>query len=281
MIVRVAPLLAVVLALSACGGPQPLPESALEAGYGRLLEIANGNHRSAGNIARNQYRHPAQTLYFFGVEPDMTVVEIWPGLGWYTEILAPYLHDRGSLYAAGFSLRSVTVPEYRIRIQHEFEAKMRANPTVYGNVILSAMGPPIDWRIAPPGSADMVLTFRNVHNWIAGGYPRVAFEAFYEALKPGGILGVVEHRAKPGTFVTEMIETGYVTENIVKQYAAAVGFEFVGASEVNANPKDTKDYPEGVWTLPPTLRLGDENREKYLAIGESDRMTLKFRKPAA
>lgn len=268
---------ALVIALAACAaGPEPAP---LGPNAKRLAAIAVGDHRSAQNIARNKYRHPVETLQFFGVEPGMTVVEIWPGGGWYTEILAPYLHDSGTYYAAGFSLNSVTVPDYMVRIQTDFLAKLRARPGIYGNVKLTAMGPPDDWWVAPPNSADRVLTFRNVHNWLNNGYADVVFDAFYRALKPGGILGVVEHRADPATTGENTAETGYVTERHVKRLAAAAGFEFVEASEINANPADTKDYPEGVWTLPPTLRLGEKNREKYLAIGESDRMTLKFRKP--
>ncbi|MDT0633713.1 hypothetical protein [Spectribacter hydrogenoxidans] len=246
----------------------------------QLARVARGDHRSDANIARNQYRHPVQTLQFFGVAPDMTVVEIWPGTGWYTEILAPYLRDSGTFYAAGFSLRSVTVPEYRERIQREYVAKLRDNPGVYDRVKPTAMGPPEDWRVAPENSADRVLTFRNVHNWIKDGYASLVFDGMYEALKPGGILGVVEHRAKPGTSLDAMKASGYVTEQHVKLLAARSGFEFVESSEINANPKDTADHPEGVWTLPPTLRLGDKDRQKYLEIGESDRMTLKFRKPA-
>ncbi|MEQ9222476.1 MAG: hypothetical protein RJQ08_10010 [Salinisphaeraceae bacterium] len=246
----------------------------------QLARVAAEDHRSEANIARNQYRHPVQTLQFFGVDPDMTVVEIWPGTGWYTEILAPYLRDNGTFYAAGFSLRSVTVPDYRERIQREYVAKLRDRPAVYDRVKLTAMGPPEDWWVAPDNSADRVLTFRNVHNWMKDGYASLVFDGMYDALKPGGILGVVEHRASPGTSLETMKTSGYVTEQHVKILAARSGFEFVESSDINANPKDTKDHPEGVWTLPPTLRLGDKNREKYLEIGESDRMTLKFRKPA-
>lgn len=263
--------------LAACAG---VPDEPQTANAKRIAEIAKGDHRSSENIARNKYRHPWQTLTFFGVEPDMTVVEIWPGKGWYTEILAPYLRDRGQFYAAGFSLRSVTTPAYRERIQRQYNAKLDASPELYSAVNQTALGPPQDWWAAPAGTADRVLTFRNVHNWIEGGYADLMFDAFHEALRPGGVLGVVEHRADPGTDVATMKKTGYVTVAYVKELAGSAGFDFVAASEVNANPDDDHQHPEGVWTLPPTLRLGDKNREKYLEIGESDRMTLKFRKPA-
>ncbi|MDN5938800.1 MAG: hypothetical protein L0H83_09065 [Salinisphaera sp.] len=281
MFLRAATSLIVsVLMLAACAdGPSVLSQAAREAGYGRLVEIANGKHRSPENIALNKYRHPAQTLHFFGVKPNMTVVEVWPEDGWYTEMLAPYIQAPGQLYVAGYSLQSVTVPQAHIQAERQYVAKLRAHPQLYGQVKLTAMGPPLDWWVAPPGSADVVLTFRDVWTWIEGGYPRVVFEALYKALKPGGILGVVAYRAKPGTFITDIIKTGYVTKNIVLQNAAAAGFQYVGSSEINANPKDSKDYPAGVWTLPPILRLGDKNRQRYLEIGAPDRMTLKFRRP--
>lgn len=273
---RILTLLIAALALTACAG---FPDEPQTANARRVAAIANGDHRSDENIARNQYRHPWQTLTFFGVEPDMTVVEVWPGSGWYTEILAPYLRDRGTFYAAGFSLRATTTPAYRERIQRQYKAKLDAEPSLYSAVNQTGMGPPQDWWIAPAGTADRVLTFRNVHNWIKGGYADLVFDAFYDALKPGGVLGVIEHRADPGTDVATMKKTGYVTVAHVKELAAGAGLNFIAASEINANPDDDHDHPEGVWTLPPTLRLGDKNRERYLAIGESDRMTLKFRKP--
>lgn len=235
--------------------------------------------RSESNVSRDQYRNPARTLRFFGVEPDMTVVEIWPGAGWYTEILAPLLVDDGQLYVAMFSDKA-DGPAYYKRLNQSLRDKFAEHPEVYGNVETTHLYIPGETDIAPAESADRVLTFRNVHNWLAADAAEEAFAAFFKALKPGGMLGVVEHRAKPGTDLETMKSSGYVTEKKVVELAESAGFELAEKSDINANPKDTADHPRGVWTLPPSLRLGDEDREKYLAIGESDRMTLLFRKPA-
>lgn len=243
-----------------------------------LEEIIVGDHRSEANIARNEFRNPVETLEFFGLEPDMTVIEIHPAGGWYTEIIAPYLHDEGRFYAAHFSPNSAAA--FQPRSLAGFEDKMVANPDLYSHVTIRHLLPPHEVAIAPPESADLAMTFRNVHNWIMAGQEHDFFAAFYAALKPGGVLGVVEHRALPDAGMDVMETSGYVTEAYVKEIAAAAGFEFVESSEVNANPKDPTVHPRGVWTLPPTYRLGDEDREKYTAIGESDRMTLKFVKPA-
>lgn len=238
-----------------------------------------GPHRAASNVERNRYRHPVETLRFFGLDPSFTVVEIWPSGGWYTEILAPYLRNSGKYYAAGFALTAKRTPEWRKKVQKRFEAKLAERPALYDHVVVTELSIPERTEMAPKGSADMVLTFRNVHNWMAGDYAQAMFDAMFAALKPGGTLGVVEHRAKPGTSVPQMIKSGYVTEAYIKQLAERAGFEFVASSEVNANPKDNADHPAGVWSLPPTLRLGEADQAKYLAIGESDRMTLKFVKP--
>lgn len=234
--------------------------------------------RSEANTARDQYRHPAETLRFFGVEPDMTVVEIWPGGGWYSEILGPLLAEEGQLYLAIFS-DTAKGPAYRARLNKSLREKVEANPDAYGDVKLTHLHIPGETDIAPAGSADRVLTFRNVHNWLAADEAEAAFDAFFKALKPGGMLGVVEHRAKPGTDLETMKKSGYVTEEKVIEIARDAGFELVEKSDVNANPKDSADHPKGVWTLPPSLALGDEDREKYEGVGESDRMTLLFRKP--
>ncbi|MFT7723063.1 MAG: methyltransferase [Roseateles sp.] len=251
--------LALALPLLAAPGAQAQPADPLRAA------VADG-HRSVGNVARDAWRHPYETLAFFGVRPTDTVVELAPGGGWYTEILAPYLREQGQLYAAdGGSAR--------------FKAKMDSL-AVYGKVRITAFDPArglID--IAPPGSADVVLTFRNVHNWMAGGSAQAVFDAAFKALKPGGTLGVEEHRLPASRPQDPKAGSGYVQEAAVIRFAEAAGFRLAGRSEVNANPRDTADHPEGVWTLPPTLALKDRDRARYQALGESDRMTLKFVKP--
>ena len=243
-----------------------------------IEQIMVGSHRSEANIARNEWRHPVETLEFFGLQPDMTLIEIGPSGAWYTEILAPYMRDHGKYYGAHFSPNATSAGQ--VRNLEAFEAKMAAEPELYGRATIRHLLPPHETAIAPPGSADMALTFRNVHNWIMAGLEHEFFEAFYAALKPGGVLGVVEHRARPDAGMEVMRTSGYVTEAYVKEIAAAAGFEFVASAEINANVRDPKVHPEGVWTLPPNYRLGNTDRAKYDAIGESDRMTLKFVKPA-
>ena len=243
-----------------------------------VKEAIAGDHRSAAHKARDIYRHPQETLAFFDVNADMTVVEIWPGgAGWYTEILAPLLKENGKLYAAHFSPES-TVPFFTKSLQ-QFKEKLSANPEIYGSVKLTVLQPPDALDIAPEDSADRVLTFRNVHNWMRDGQALAVFKAMYRALKPGGILGVVEHRGDPAQPQDPKAESGYVREDTVIGLAEQAGFKLLDRSEINANPKDSRNHPKGVWTLPPTLRLNDQDREKYLVIGESDRMTLKFVKP--
>lgn len=238
-----------------------------------------GDHRTPAYVARDQYRHPKETLMFFGIRPDMTVVEVWPSGGWYTEILAPFLSTHGAYYAAWFATASDKTPDYLKRIEKQFDAKAAARPDIYGKMIKTYLLAPAYVDAAPKGSADMVLTFRNVHNWAKAGNADAMFKVFYDVLKPGGILGVVDHRAAPGTPFDRQIGSGYLTEQYVIETAQKAGFRLVGWSDVNSNPRDSKDYPDGVWTLPPTLALGDQDRDRYLAIGESDRMTLKFVKP--
>lgn len=243
-----------------------------------LEELIAGEHRSDANIARNESRNPVETLEFFGLQPDMTVIEIHPAGGWYSEIIAPYLRDQGRFYAAHFSPNSTSAGQQRNLAA--FENKMASDRELYGHVTVRHLLPPNEVAIAPPESADLAMTFRNVHNWIMAGLEHEFFAAFYAALKPGGVLGVVEHRALPDAGMEVMETSGYVTEDYVKEVAAAAGFEFAESSEINANPNDPTVHPEGVWTLPPSYRLGDTDREKYAAIGESDRMTLKFVKPS-
>ena len=247
-----------------------------------------GDHRDPLFAARDQYRHPKETLKFFGLEPDMTVVEIWPSRGWYTEILAPVLRGRGIYYAASFAMTADRTPEWRREMHKEFMEKLEMRPDIYDHVVVTELSVPERTTIAPPGTADLVLTFRNVHNWMKGDYTEAMLKIFYRTLKPGGILGIVEHRAAPGMSIEQMIKSGYVTEEFVIALTEAVGFRFEESSGINANPKDARDHEAGVWTLPPTLRLcegmktGSEKHRciaRYTAIGESDRMTLRFRKP--
>lgn len=245
----------------------------------QLADVVAADHRSEANTARDVYRNPVATLEFFDIQPNHTVVEISPGGGWYTEILAPYLRSDGLLYAAHFPAK--TEVAYYNRVRSAFLQKLEENPDVYDKVQVTEFGVGAATPIAPPGSADRVVTFRNVHNWLGNDFAADAFAQFYAALKPGGLLGVVEHRAAPGTSAEDMQSSGYVTEAAVIALAEEAGFELVARSDINANPKDSKDHPKGVWTLPPSLALGDQDRQKYLSIGESDRMTLKFRKPAA
>ncbi len=241
-----------------------------------LQKIIAGDHRAKRNSARDVYRHPFETLKFFGLKPGMTVVEIWPGGGWYSDILAPFVKNKGKYYAAG---RNQDTSNKRILASiKRYDAKLQARPDLFGAVVVTQLSQK-KTNIAPAGTADMVLTFRNIHNWVKFGFERTVFEAMFKALKPGGVLGVVEHREDPDEFPDPQTLSGYVQEQQVKDMAADVGFEFVVASQVNANSKDTRKHPKGVWTLPPTLRLKDLDREKYLLIGESDRMTLMFRKP--
>ncbi|WP_293373690.1 methyltransferase [Nevskia sp.] len=244
-----------------------------------LAEAVAAPHRTPDFVARDAWRHPTETLTFFGIKPGMTVVEIWPGAGWYSEILAPYLKDSGRYFAATPAVSLPNASDGQKKAVAGLRDKFAAAPDVYGDVQFSEFRPPLRAEIAPPDSADLVLTFRNVHNWIGGDFESEAFAAFYRALKPGGVLGVVEHRAPIGQSREESKKNGYVTEAYVKALAYGAGFKLAASSPVNDNPADTKNYPEGVWTLPPVLRLKDVDRGKYVAIGESDRMTLKFVKP--
>lgn len=262
--------------LAACSSAQPKPDANAPSADG-LEAVVAGAHRSPENKARDVYRHPVETLRFFGLEPDMQIVEISPGGGWYTEILAPYVNERGGYTAAGFPADASAA--YQVRLRQALAEKFAARPDLYGNAKVTEFAPPRKVAIAPPGSADMVLTFRNVHNWMAAGALDEAFASFYRALKPGGVLGVVEHRASTAAPQDPTAPTGYVRQDYLVAAAERAGFKLDATSEINANPRDTKDHPAGVWTLPPTLRLKDQDRDKYVAVGESDRMTLRFVKP--
>ncbi|MEH2180301.1 class I SAM-dependent methyltransferase [Nostoc sp.] len=241
-----------------------------------LQTILTSSHRSVANRDRDKYRHPAQTLQFFGLRPNMTVVELWPGSGWYTEILAPFLAAKGK-----GQLIVTNLAASNSKPALAFQEKLVANPEVFGKVKVAQINPPNELTLAPDNSVDIVVTFRNIHNWVKAGYDEQVYAAAYKALKLGGILGVEEHRAKPDISLEESIKTGYMSEDGVIAAVEKAGFKLVGKSEINANPKDTKDYPGGVWTLPPTLSQGQKDRQRFLTIGESDRMTLEFIKPKA
>lgn len=247
-----------------------------------LDEALAGEHRSERNKARDQYRHPKETLAFFGLRRNMTVVEIWPGGGWYTEVLAPVLRGTGRLYAAQYGSKPAF--DYQRDEMTALAEKAARYPDVFDAVIFTSLWSPDEIEIAPPGSADLVVTFRNVHNWFDAGYgqdPAQLFSAFFAALKPGGILGVVDHRWPDPATEDSAAANGYISEERVIALATAAGFEFAGSSDVNRNPLDTHDHPNGVWTLPPDLAVPEGgDRQKYLDIGESDRLTLKFIKPA-
>jgi predicted methyltransferase len=243
-----------------------------------LVAVIAGDQRSAANKARDRYRHPAETLTFFGLKPDMTVVEVWPAGGWYTEILGPYLRKSGKYYAAGWDPGAKA--EFIRQGIKAFSDKLEARPDLYAGSEMTVLSFPDKTTIAPPGTADMVLTFRNIHNWMGSGNAEKVFAAMYTALKRGGVLGVVEHRAKTDVPQDPKAASGYVREDYAIALAQKAGFVLEDRSGINANTKDTKDYEKGVWTLPPTYAEGEKDKDKYAAIGESDRFTLRFRKPA-
>lgn len=264
-------LAAATIAVPAAAG---LPKAALE----QLDAVSVAGQRTPLNIARDKYRHPVPTLSYFGVRPSDTVVEIWPGGGYWTELLAPYLYAKGKLIL-------VTPPG---RQTDSIVAKMASNPIVYSRVsrgfFPSALG---GANRVPDGMADKVLTFRNVHNWRMGNfhsdkldYSLDAFREMYRMLKPGGVLGIEEHRLPENASDERERSSGYIKVSTVRRLAEQAGFKFDGASEINANRRDTADWPKGVWTLPPNYAEGDKDRARYAAIGESDRMTLRFVKPA-
>jgi predicted methyltransferase len=240
-----------------------------------------GDHRSEANMARNRYRHPVGTLEFLGLRPDLTVLEIWPGAGWYTEVLAPVLRDHGQLVVATWDPQVEGQPAYRYELPQQMMAKFESRPDVFDRVRTVYYSPPESASLGAADSMDMVLTFRNTHGWVGNDQAHQVFQEFARVLKPGGILGVVQHRAEAGADPAAAAKMGYVSEQTVISLATKVGLVLDGRSEVNANPRDSRNHPEGVWTLPPGFALGDTDREKYAAIGESDRMTLRFRKPEA
>ncbi|MFT4179368.1 MAG: methyltransferase [Thermomonas sp.] len=271
--------------LAACASTTPAtdasPSAASTAATNTELATAiAGNWRSLEETARDVYRHPAETLALFGVQPDHTVVEITPGGGWYSAILAPYLRERGRYIAAVVDPASLPAGgsrDYQQRAKDGLAKRFAEAPAQFDRAQFAAYDPktPV---FGAPNSADVVLTFRNVHNWRMADQAEGMFKGFFNVLKPGGVLGVVEHRAKANVPADDM--TGYVGEAQVIALAQAAGFRLDARSEINANPRDTKDHPNGVWTLPPSNRHDPADAEKYRAIGESDRMTLRFVKPA-
>ena len=243
----------------------------------KLKAVLAGNHRSPANKARDAQRHPLETLKFFGLHQSMTVLEIWPEAGWYTEILAPLMKDTGRYIAADFDPTASAAVK---KMTDALAAKFAGDPAAYGKAETGVLFPMTNkLEPAPASSVDMVLTFRNVHNWMARDLQDTMMQVFFTSLKPGGRLGVVEHRAPADQPQDPKAKSGYVREDVTIAMAEKAGFKLVGKSEINANPKDTKDYPKGVWTLPPTLIEGDHDRARYAAIGESDRFTLLFEKP--
>jgi len=255
----------------------------------RIESSMLGDHRSEANRDRNQYRHPVGTLTFFGLEDGMTVMEITPGGGWYTEILAPTMRYNGQYIAASYDVDVEGQPEYRYKQHADLLQTFEDAPDLYDQVALVPFSPPESMSLGEAESVDMVLTFRNTHGWINGGLVDGIFAEFSRVLKPGGVLGVVQHRADNGTDPTITAESGYVSEEAMIEYARRAGLYLEARSEVNANPADDHDHEAGVWTLPPSLRLCrdfEEDEDEWLAcalpwqeIGESDRMTLRFRKP--
>jgi predicted methyltransferase len=270
----VASLALAGIALMACTARMSTRQTTAAA----LDTILAGSHRSAENRARDVYRHPKETLLFFGLRPEMKVIEIWPDpSGWYTEVIAPLVREKGKYYAAVLDAAPGNANQEK-RVA-DFRARLAQRPDLYDRVEVITLSE--NGALAPPASVDMVVTFRNLHNWMARGSAAPGFAAMFKALKPGGTLGVVEHRGDPTKPQDPQARNGYVNEQYAIDLIESQGFRLVAKSEINANPKDTKDYEQGVWTLPPVYRLGDKDREKYQQIGESDRFTLRFVKPTA
>ncbi len=247
-----------------------------------LQTAVDSPYRAAENKQRDQYRHPAQALDFFGVKPDMQVLEVWPARGWYTEILAPILKDHGQLSLAVFKHNDGSLDDERkifwARLASRLDQDIRKNPDHFGAVTQFEFDPP-GLMLGQNNRFDMILSFRNSHIWNEEGYLLDVFRSFFDALKPGGVLGLVEHRAARLSEITSRAGEGYLDEYYVISVAKQAGFILSASSEINANPRDSKNHPKGVYALPPTLAMGQQDRAQYLAIGESDRMTLRLIKP--
>lgn len=244
-----------------------------------LIAILDSPHRKPGNSDRDAHRHPLETLLFFGIQPTMTVIEVGSGGGWYTEILAPLLAKKGKLVASTYNPDGPAdsmMTVYGTRFKYTLEGA----PELFGKVQPVYIAPPAELTLGAPGTADLAIAIREMHNWHRRGFLKPYLVSIFEVLKPGGTFGVVQHRAKPDASADESAESGYLPEQWLIQQVEAAGFKLVEKSNINNNPRDTKDYEGGVWTLPPSLGQGDKDRDKYIAIGESDRMTLKFVKPA-
>ena len=277
------------LYLAACGGGGGAPPGdttastsaqmtkGADATDAKIRAALTGPARQEGEAARDAFRHPRETLEFFGLRDDMHVVELWAPGGWYTAVLAPVLAEKGHLAVTMFDPNG-DPKAWQTQESKPYAERLDKSPDVYGKVQRIVMTPP-NFAFGPDGDADLVLTFRNVHNWMPEAEATKIFAAAFKALKPGGVFGVVDHRGKPGMSEKQVDDSGYIPEDMVIGIASKVGFKLADRSEINANPKDTKDYPKGVWSLPPTLANKDVDRAKYVAIGESDRMTLKFVKP--
>jgi predicted methyltransferase len=275
---RAATLLAAtIVILAACASAPGAPSASSAPAHvdPALTAAVASPDRQPTAVARDPARHPVEELTFMGLAQSQTVVELWPGGGYWTDILGPYLAPHGHLYVA--------LPKAGVDADEDtgvvrWRKRFTSQPARYGTIIQTTLGPG-EFDIAPPGSADLVLTFRNLHNWMDGGYAREALAACYRALKPGGIFGIEEHRGRNDRPQDPKAENGYVRQDYTIALAQQVGFELIGSSEMLANPRDTKDWVDGVWTLPPTLSQGDKDRERYIAIGEADNFVLKFRKP--
>lgn len=264
--IRRSLLLAALASLTACA-PATLQDADL------LAQRLAAAHRSPKNVARDAYRHPREVIEFFGIRNDSVVVEILPGSGgYYMEILAPHLREEGRYIAAN---RDGAAPPQYLADHQKLLARLAAEPALYGKVLVTKFNAGLH-DIAPAGSADFVLTFRNMHNWVERKEIAGALRAFHKALKPGGILGVVDHRGRTDRTQEAQMKSGYLRQDYAIEVIEQAGFRLLAGSEANANPRDTKDHPAGVWTLPPSYRLKDQDRDKYRAIGESDRFTLKF-----
>jgi len=266
-----AALLLAALAVPAAGTANPETPASVDP---RLAAAVASPARTAAFVARDPVRHPAEELTFFGIRPSMTVVELWPGGGYWTEILGAYLKPRGRYYLAiqapGDAEDDAATAKLQGRLAAQRDRLIAITQTTLG---------PGQFDIAPPGSADVVLTFRNLHNWMDGGYAEQVLAACYKALKPGGIFGIEEHRARTDRPQDPKAKDGYVRQDYARSLAEKAGFRFVASSEMDANPRDTKDWVDGVWTLPPTLSQGEKDRERYLAVGEADNFVMKFEKP--